>query len=149
MGLLVPLELFCARLAFETLGEVTSLLYFIALSLNLILVLLAFRNRLLAAVGLILLALAIIPYQLYLGDRLYRVQAEASRIVTYVYEQKIHTGNYPPNLANYRFNDSKMEPFIQSYHGDEEHGFSLFYRVGTESTSHSYISEIGWGYYPD
>lgn len=28
-------------------------------------------------------------------------------------------------------------------------GFVLFYRVGTENTSHSYAPEYGWGYYPD
>ena len=150
MGILVPLEVFCARLAFQTLGEVTSVLYFMALGLNLIFVVMAFRSRTLAALGIILLALVIIPYQLFLGVRLVRTQAEASRIVTYVYEEKIDTGDYPPTLANYKYHDPDMEEFIQSYRVEADSGgFSLYYRVGTENTSHSYISQVGWGYYPD
>ena len=150
VGILIPLEVFCARLAFETIGEVTSMLYFMALGLNLIFVLLAFRSRALATLGIILLALAIIPYQLFLGDRLVRIQAEASRIVTYVYEEKLATGDYPSTLANYKFHDPNVDAFIQSYRVDaDSDGFSLFYRVGTETTSHSYISQVGWGYYPD
>jgi hypothetical protein len=150
VGILITLEVFCARLAFETLGEVTSLMYYMALSLNLIFVLLALRNRTLAILGIIILALAIIPYQLFLGNRLLRTQAEASRIVTYVYEEKITTGDYPPTLANYKFQDPNVERFIQSYQVKaDSSGFSLFYRVGTENTSHSYISQVGWGYYPD
>ena len=150
VGVLVPLEVLCARLTFETLGEVTSLLYFTAVGLNLIFIVLAFRSRSLAALGVVLLALAIIPYQLYLGDRLFRVQAEASRIVTYAYEEKIATGDYPATLANYAFHDPDMEPFIQSYRVEQDgSGFSLYYRVGTENTSHSYTSQTGWSYYPD
>jgi len=150
VGTLVPLELFCARLAFETLGEVTSSLYFMAVGLNLIFVVLAYRSRALAALGVVILALAIIPYQLFLGDRLVRVQAEASRIVTYAYEERIATGDYPPTLANYAFHDPDVEPFIQSYRVEADgSGFSLYYRVGTETTSHSYRSQTGWSYYPD
>ena len=150
VGILVPLEVICARLAYETLGEITSLLYFIAIGLNLIFIVLAFYSRTLATLGIMLLALAIIPYQLFLGDRLVRVQGEASRIVTYVYEEKIDTGHYPLTLANYEFNDPHVAPFIQTYRVEADgQGFSLFYRVGTENTSHSYISQVGWGYYPD
>jgi hypothetical protein len=150
VGLLVPLEIFCTHLAFETIGEIVSTLYLWGVGLNLLFIVLAFRNRTLAALGVVLLAIAIIPYQLFLGHRLLRVQAEASRIVTYVYEEKIDTGEYPPTLANYEFHDPKMEQFIQSYRVEKDGSeFSLFYRVGTENTSHYYLSQMGWGYYPD
>ena len=150
LGLLVPIEIFCAFLAFETIGEIVSILYFFVIGLNLLFIVLAFRCRTLAALGVVLLAIAIIPYQLYLGHRLLRVQAEASRIVSYVYEQKLDTGEYPPTLSNYKFHDPEMKQFIRSYSVEPDSSeFLLFYRVGTESTSHSYISEIGWGYYPD
>jgi hypothetical protein len=150
LGLLVPLEVFCAYLAFETIGEIVSTLYFLAVGLNLLFIVLAFRSRNLAALGVVLLALVIVPYQLYLGDRLVRVQAEASRIVTYVYVERIDAGEYPTSLANYEFHDPEMERFIQSYRIEKEGSqFSLFYRVGTENTSHYYLSPTGWGYYPD
>ena len=150
MGVLVPLEGICAYLAYETIGEVISSLYFWAIGLNLLFIALAFRHRNLAAIGAVLLALAIIPYQLLLGHRLIQVQAEASRIVTYVYEEKLETGRYPTTLVSYEFHNRAVEQFIQSYHVDESGGeFWLFYRVGTENTSHSYSSDLGWGYYPD
>jgi hypothetical protein len=150
VGLLVPLELFCAYLAFETIGEIVRSMYLLAVGLNLLFIVLAFRHRTLAMLGVVLLALAIIPYQLYLGDRLLRVQAEASRIVTYVYAERIDTGAYPSSLADYKFLDREMERFIQRYRvEDDASAFSLFFRVGTENTSHYYLSQTGWGYYPD
>ena len=150
VGILVPLELFCAYLAFETIGEVTSTLYFLAIGLNLLFIVLAIRFRTLAALGVILLALAIIPYQLLLGHRLVRVQAEASRLVTYAYEERVDSGEFPRDLANYEFHDPEMEEYFQTYRVEEDGSeFSLFYRVGTENTSHHYMSESGWGYYPD
>ena len=51
----------------------------------------------------------------------------------------------------YDFRAAAVRPFIQSYARNETDcgGFCLFYRVGTESTSHSYSPRNGWGYYPD
>ena len=86
------MELLCASLAFETIGEIVSTLYFWAVGLNLLFVVLAFRYRTLASLGVVILAMSIIPYQLFLGYRLVSVQVEASRIVSYVYEERIDTG---------------------------------------------------------
>jgi hypothetical protein len=150
LGTLVPLEVFCAYLAYETIGEVVSVLYFLAVGINLVFILLAVRSRSLAALGVVALALLIIPYQLFLGQRLVRVQAEATRIVSFAYEQKISTGEYPPDLGSYTFHDPEMEKYVQEYRADKSlGGFVVFYRVGTESTSHSYSPRYGWGYYPD
>jgi hypothetical protein len=150
LAALVPLEIVCARFAYETLGEVTSSLYLLAVGLNLVFILLAQRSRALAAVGIVLLALAIIPYQLLLGDRLLRLQDEAGRIVAYAYEEKIATGEYPPTLEAYTFHDPDVMPFIQRYDVEADGtGFTLAYRVGTENTSHTYISQTGWSYYAD
>jgi uncharacterized protein (DUF58 family) len=148
--LLIPLEAICARLAFQTIGEIVSTLYFLAIGLNLLFLVLAIRYRTVAALGVILLALAIIPYQLYLGNRLVRVQAEVSRIVTFAYEERVHTSRFPVSLARYEYEDPEMERYIKRYQVvDDGDGFSLFYRVGTENTSHFYTSRSGWGYYPD
>jgi hypothetical protein len=150
MLVLVPLEVACAYLAFETLGEVTSMLYFIAVAVNLLFILLAIRRPGAAAVGAFVLGLVIIPYQAVLGQRLIRVQAEAARIVSYAYEERLESGEFPADLAGYAFHDPGTESYIQNYSlSDEYRGFVLAYRVGTENTSHTYSPKDGWSYYPD
>lgn len=150
MLVLVPLEVLCAALAYETLGAVMSRVYLLAVGINLLFILLAFRSRLAAASGVIILALVLIPYQLMLVDRLLRVQAEAARIVAYVYEQRLETGDYPSDLSGYAYKDTEMAQFVQEYRRDEVNGgFRLAYRVGTEWTSHTYTPNDSWGYYPD
>jgi hypothetical protein len=151
VGTLIPLEIICALLAYETLGEITSQLYFISvIGINLLLVMLAFRYRTIATLGIVGLALLIIPYQVILGNRLIRVQAETTRIVSFVYEQNAQNGTFPTDLSKYTFHDMETKAYIQSYELDAENKhFMVFYRVGTESTSHWYSSKDGWGYYPD
>jgi hypothetical protein len=150
MAVIVPLEVVCALLAYETIGEIASALYFLALGINLLFFLLAVRSRSLAALGAIILALLIIPYQVVLGQRLLRVQAEAARIVAFVYEHKVNSGEYPPDLDDYTYDDPEMKKYVQTYSLDESRGgFVLCYRVGTETTSHWYDPKNGWGYYPD
>jgi hypothetical protein len=150
MAVIVPLEVVCAFLAYETLCEIASALYFLALGVNLLFVLLALRSRSLAALGAVVLALLIIPYQVLLGQRLLRVQAEAARIVAFVYEHRLNSGEYPPDLDGYVFNDPEMKKYVQAYSLDQSRGgFVLCYRVGTETASHWYDADNGWGYYPD
>ena len=147
---LVPLELACAYLAYETIGEIVSHFYFLAVGINLVVIAVAIRYPRAAALGAFALALAIIPYQLVLGHRLLRVQLEASRIVAFAYEQRLSAGKYPADLAGYQFRDPAMEKYIQGYWTEESSGgFMLAFRVGTESTSHTYSPDVGWSYYPD
>jgi len=150
MLVLVPLEIGCAYLVHETIGEVTSSLYFLAVALNLVFIVAALRYPRAAGLGALALALAIVPYQLVLGDRLLRVQQEASRIVAYAYEERLAAGAYPADLSDYGYHDPAMQKYIQRYAADDSAGgFFLAYRVGTENTSHTYTPENGWGYYPD
>ena len=150
MAILVPLELLCTALAYHTLGEVTSVIYFYLVMLNLVCLAVAFYSRLAGALLAVLLGLAIIPYQLLLGHRFIKLQHESARIVAYVYEHKLETGDYPADLSGYEFEDPTLQAYIQTYRRDEERGgFALNYRVGTENTSHSYSPRHGWGYYPD
>lgn len=149
---LALLEAASVSVAYHTLGESPCLLYgLIVVAGNLGVLLLARRNRRAAAIAALLLALAVVPYQAVLTVRLHRVQAEAAHIVTYAYQQRLQTGEFPADLTGYAFQDAAMRPFIQSYERNETDcgGFCLFYRVGTESTSHSYSPRNGWGYYPD
>jgi len=146
---LIALEIVSAYLAYETIGAVASTLYFLAIGINLVFLLVAIRKPMVAAVGMVLLALAIVPYQFALAQRLWRAQTEAARIVTFAYEQKLATGEYPTNLADYRYHDPEMKTYIQQFQGDADVGaFVLCYRVGTESTYHCHSPRDGWTYYP-
>lgn len=150
MIVLVPVEWLCARLAYSTLGAITSHLYELAVvGINLVVVLVATRSRLAAATLAMVIALLIIPYQFVLGDRLLRVQAEAAGIVAYAYEYRVETGEFPADLDGYTFRDRAMAPFVQSYERSDELGFFLRYRVGTVNTSHLYSPAYGWGYDSD
>ena len=151
---LIALEIVSANLAYETIGAVARILYFLAIGINLVFLLVAVRKPMVAAVGMVLLALAIVPYQFTLAQRLWRAQTEAARIVTFAYEQKLATGEYPTSLADYRYHDREMKTYIQQFQRDAAFAgfireFILCYRVGTESTSHCYSPEDGWTYYAD
>ncbi len=146
----VALEVIAARIVYETLGAVASTLYGTAIAINLIFFLIAFRSRLLAIAGIVLLALAIVPYQFVLAERLWRVQTEATRIIAFAYETRVSGSSYPTSLADYSFYDSSTKPFVKDYRLDDAaDGFILCYSVGTESTSHCYSPKDGWTYYPD
>lgn len=151
LSVLLPMEILCAFLAYETLGEIVSHLYLMAIVLwHVPLLVVALRRPAIATIGAIVLALLIIPYQMVLGHRLMQVQAETTQIVTYLYEQKAQTGTYPTDLSDYAFENAATEAYIQQYQPDETgETFTVFYWVGTETTSHWYSSETGWGYYPD
>ena len=47
--------------------------------------------------------------------RLYQVQAEAARIVAFVYETERTTGQFPGTLSKYTYDNPEMTEFIQSY----------------------------------
>jgi hypothetical protein len=151
LAVLVPLEVLCAQLAYQTLGEVIRAVYLMAIiGLNALWVVVAWHKPGVATLGAIVLAVGIIPYQLWLGQRLLRVQAETTRIVAYAYEQRAQVGAYPTDLTSYTFHDSAMRTYIQAYqHDATQDRFVVYYRVGTDNTSHWYSSHTGWGYYPD
>ncbi len=147
---LILLEALCARLAYETLGEVMSTVYGLLVTLNLIPLVLFLRHRTAATLIALALALVIIPYQLILADRLWRAQAEAERILAYAYEQRLNTGRYPPSLIEYNYRDQDMAAYVHEYQLDDMRGgFVLSYSVGTPTTSHTYSPATGWTYYPD
>ena len=148
--LAVPIEWYCARLAYHTVSEIESAVYFMAIGLNLPFLILALRWPKMGTIMVFLLAVGMIPYQLYLGQRLIDLQAESARIVAYAYEQKLVTGKYPSDLSGYTFSNPATQKFLQDYtYNDMDDSFSIFYSVGTPSTSHWYNPKQGWCYYPD
>ncbi len=150
ISLLIVIEIACALLAYFTLGEVMSSCYLLPISLNLLFVLLFFRRRRVAVVGVIILALLLIPVQIVLGIEVVRVQAEAARLVTYVYGYRDQTGHYPANLDEYIFHDPEVRSHFGVYQRDSAPpGFVLYYWAGSATNSYWYSSHTGWGYYPD
>jgi hypothetical protein len=150
MTILSLLEIAGALLAYFTLGEVMQALYLLPISLNLLFVLLFFRRRRVAVVSVIILALLLVPVQVILGIEVVRVQAEAARIVTYVYGYRDQTGHYPANLSEYVFHDPEVRTHFGAYQRDSAPpGFVLYYWAGSATNSYWYSSHTGWGYYPD
>jgi hypothetical protein len=150
LSLLILIEVACALLAYFTLGEVMSSFYLLPIGLNLFFVLLFFRRRRVAVVGMIVLALLLVPVQVVLGIEVVRVQAEAARIVTYVYGYRDQTGHYPADLNEYVFHDLEVRSHFGSYQRDSAPpGFVLYYWAGSATNSYWYSSHSGWGYYPD
>ena len=151
LSLLILVEVACALLAYFTLGEVMSAFYIVMISLlNLFCALLFFRHRRAAIVGVVSLALLIIPVQIALGIEVARVQVEAAHIVTYVYAYHDQTGQYPANLDAYTFHDPALRSRFGTYQRDSAPaGFVLYYWAGSATNSYWYSSHTGWGYYPD
>lgn len=149
--LLIPIEVTCAKSAFETIGEINSgVCWSVCIAGNSLTLILDVYWRFAAALVAILTGLYIIPYQVSLMVSLYQVQAEATRIVAFAYETERTTGQFPGTLPKYTYDNPERTEFIQSYQcGQQFGGFQLFYRVGTESTSHGYSPKDGWSYYPD
>jgi hypothetical protein len=147
----IAIELVCAWLAYHTIGEIVSSLMFLVVALNIVpIVLFAVRKQAFAVLVALVLVAAIVPYQAVLGYRLIAVQQEAVTVISYLYETKLHTGEYPADLSGYSFHDPSLSPFFHQYSRSAEHGgFTLCWYVGTPNTSHSYTPIHGWGYYPD
>lgn len=148
---LVVIEIFCGKLAFETLGEITSTLYFFIIAINIIpVLLLIFNKQKHLAIGIVLLiGFIIVPYQFYLGNKLISLKEEAANITAYLYEQKIDNSIYPKDISGYTFAFQELKENF-NYNQGSSNQFTLYYYVGTESTSHFYNSDTKkWGYYPD
>ena len=135
---LILLEIACAVLAYHTIGGLVSGLYYLLIMLNIVPLLAGLVSRRLAVIGLLVIATLIIPYQLLLGVRWWRVQREADRIV-------LHLRSGAP-ASSYVFRDAGTRPFITIAPRPDT---DVSYWIGSPSTSHWYDPKYGWLYYPD
>jgi len=148
---LILIEIFAAKLALETIGEITSGLYYLAIAINIIpiLMLLFSKQKQVATIIILLIGFIIIPYQLYLGDKLLSLKEESANITAYLYEGKIQDNIYPNDLSGYAFSSPELEKHF-NYNRESDAKFNLSYFVGTKNTSHYYNPEAKkWAYYPD
>ena len=154
LAVLATLEGLCAMVAYETLGEVTSAMLMVAVLGNLLPVLLfALRVRAAAVIVALLIALAIVPYQVVLANRLRELEQESSEIVSWIDLQRLETGRFPANLASYHFRRPWLKEHFTEYLMPDGQGFNLSFYVGNRGTSHSFGATAdkagGWGYYAD
>lgn len=148
---LIITELFCAKLAFETLGEVISVLYFLIIAFNIVpLLLLVFNKLKPLAFGIIfLIGFIVVPYQFYLAQKLISLKEEAANLTTWLHDQKNAHTIYPTDISGYDFTFPELKKNFD-YTRESEYQFSLYYYVGSQTTSHFYHSDKKkWGYYPD
>ncbi len=150
--ILLPLEYFCAGLAFETLGELSSGFYYLLLIvLNMVpVVLFIFKKRTAGFVLVFLIGLLIIPWQLKLGYRLLLLKEESANMVNFAYEYQLEHGSFPKDVSEYTFKYEGLKKHLHYYYSEHDRSFQVTYWVGTRTTSHFYRPEIDkWCYYPD
>lgn len=149
---LIILEILSALLAYETIGEVRSGLYFMLIFLNIVALLLFFYKKELWAILLaILIALIFVPEQIGLGYKLIYLKEEGANIVNYIYNYKIQKGKFPRDLSEYEYNYSDLKKHFSYSFKSDKNDFSVYFYVATPSTSHYFIHSRGcyWDYYPD
>jgi len=152
---LVALEIYCAKLAFENLAEIISdFLLYIIVPINIIPILLLFSGKKIRlAIGILMvLGLIVVPYQLFLNDKLINLKEESANITAYLHKYEIVNKKLPSDLSGYTFSFPKLQKNF-NYYIDKQSGkeqFYLTYFVGSNSTHHFYSSEDDkWGYNPD
>ena len=148
--LAIPVEIFCTYIAYYTDGDLIVGVWSTLILLNFIFIAIAFKYQTVAAILSSALALLLIPEIFCSCVRYIHIQDEAARIVTYAYEYKLETGNFPRDLSGYTFKYPSLKKHISKYEVDpEEGGIFLAYWINNSTAFHWYSSNRGWGYYPD
>ncbi|MEM9553353.1 MAG: hypothetical protein AAGC60_03780 [Acidobacteriota bacterium] len=149
-ALVILTHWYAARVAWHTEGEIVSGLHYLLLWSQVVLAVLALWRRRL--VWLLLVPwLLVVPRQALKADELRRAEREATRIVSWAYERRHLSGDFPPTLDGYVFTDETIRGGIFDY-GVTEDGCSFgvtYGAFGTENSAHWFDSVTGWGYYPD
>jgi hypothetical protein len=147
-SLLVPVEFACGLLAYHTLGEISGAMVRMSVLLNLsFLGAYAMGSRRIAMVGVLVLALCIVPYHTWLGIRWWLIHQEATAIVDFAERTKVATGKFPVDLTMHEYRHPSIKRYIR--YRPRSQTFRVRYHVGTTSTSHWYDHGGQWQYYPD
>ncbi|MEZ5976485.1 MAG: hypothetical protein R3E96_17075 [Planctomycetota bacterium] len=145
---LLALEAWCAHMAWYTLGEVMSGLYWMALLIgNLLAAVQLLYSRRFAVQIALFLGLAIVPWQLWLvyqhqrlrGGRHGRLDLRAGA----------QYRGFPGDLHDYKPLHPGLAPHFYLTDSAEHGGFYLDWYVGARTTKYWYSPADGWRYYPD
>ena len=145
----IIIELAFCRLAYWTIGEVSSfLITLVCIFANIFPFIALFKKDF----GVCLLSSAIIfvlivPSQLYYGYVLFDVYRESHYMIAYINSHKYEEGSYPESLDSYKFHKQYLKRYFRKYRKSND-DFSFSYSIATENTSHSFTSS-GYFYYPD
>ena len=151
VSILLALELYCAQLAYTNYGWLIEVVVFGLISLNIIPLILLLRKHIKSAVfGFLILALLIIPRQLYLSNLRTEIFNESAGIVNYAYTQKLETGSFPKTIQAYEYINPELKSHIE-YSILKNNDFQVSYYVGTKTTAHWYRHSVGpnWNFYDD
>lgn len=152
LGLLVliPTEIWCAQSALETQGEVMQALLGALVWSNVIWICLGVWSPRASLVALLVTALLIIPYQVFLLGRLTWLNTEMMQLVDARLRLRAEGKAIPATLDDFKFSDPDVKQFIHGYGASEDgKDFSISYFVVQPGITHSYSSKTGWFYYPD
>ena len=141
----------CALLANRTVGGVGQMWYFGSLCLLLLPALVIWLPRLSACLTIaitVLFCVALLPEQLTLGARLYRLNTEAKAIAVYAGDVVQNTGTTPEDLSEYVFLFPELKGHFR-YDTTGPKRYRFHYWVIQPGISHWYDSVTGWGYYDD
>lgn len=141
--LLFPLEIYFSMKAEFTLTENISL-YFLLLSVfsGIIYFFSVLRQQFKRGIVILTTSfLVVIPFNLFLIDKLAKLKNEASDKIAWIYKQKEITGEYPNKLI-----ESSNKSF---YYKKNAGGFELSFVVFIDQTRYYYSSKEGWIYYSD
>lgn len=147
---LVPTEIWCVQSALETQGEVKQAMLWALFWLNVVWIGVGVWSPRVALIGLLVTALMIVPYQVFLLDRMTRLNSEMMQLVDARLRLRAEGKPIPSTLDDFKFSYPDVKRFIHGY-GVSEDGkdFSISYFVVQPGITHSYSSKTGWFYYPD
>ncbi|MEM7164429.1 MAG: hypothetical protein AAF581_03140 [Planctomycetota bacterium] len=152
LALCVAVVLPATALAFHTVGEVRQFPYFffvVLLMVSAMLILpLPRQSAVFAAVVTLLFTVTLLPVQVQLGVRLYRLKAEVRAIVDHLDNAVASDGAAPKDLSKYTFASPDLQDHVRYYARGGRHYYVSFWVVDSH-ISHWYDSTSGWGYYPD
>ena len=157
---LLLIEILAIKFSYYTYGDfVDKIFLYPIFTINILSCFLYFRKHFKTSYiisGTIFLIL--VPHQLILGYRLFRIRTEMIDIIAYVYDYKVNNGSYPKDLKNYHFEDNEIKKYIdyRYYIDNEKSEFEINYFVITRgistsyhSTNYSNFNHHKFFYYPD
>jgi predicted membrane protein len=147
LSILIGMELLAAWVAFYTLGATYHQYFYLLISFNVAALLLFEVNRKFTAVLFaLLLALVIIPVQLYWGYRFLHIQEEAKNVVNYVYSYRLEHHQFPEDLSEYPEKYPDLKKFVVFRPEPDDFVVSFYVRHRKASHYYRHSGGVHWKY---
>ncbi len=143
-------ELIAMNLAYENFGWYLNRILYLFLFLNLIPIFLFIFNKKGSSIfSLIFIGFFIIPIQFYYANINLKLKEEGANITSFVYQEKLKTGQFPLNLSSYKYKYPRLKNHF--FYRNEKKDFTVGYYVGSETSSdfHYGHKRGKWEYYDD